>query len=517
MGNNRVYRIGIEVDADDNASGPLGKVSGAADSIDDSFDRASKQSGGLGASLAGLVSPGGLALGAITAIGGAAVAVAGHAMDLADQVDKSSEKMQTALGLSEEAAEKYEGVMRDIYANNYGAGFEDIGEALTVVDQQFLRIGGDGVETAEGLQAVTQQAIAFTDAFGEDMTATVSAQVTLMEQFGLTSTQAMDFLTAANQRGLNSSGDLLDTIGEYAVQFGEGGSSAAEFFSILESGNAGGVLGTDKIADAYKEFSIRIKDNSDLTAASLEGIGIDYATLKQGMADGSITMTAAMQTVIDHIKAIEDPIARNTAGVALFGTQWEDITEDVLLNISTTQTGLEDLEGAAASLEEQYKTSGAALESATRKWDNALVDVGEEFNEIKEIILPALATAVDIFVIPAINVFTDWLNEAGEIVKWIFDLIMNIQNAANSLPDWLIPGGGYQTPAAEGAGAAGYSVTPMAGASSAAAGAAGYGASIVDSNNETHVNVYVDRGGDLASITDATETGIRRAQKARGV
>jgi phage-related minor tail protein len=336
-----------------------------------------------------------------------------------------------------------------------------------------------------------------------------------MEQFGLTSTQAMDFLVAGNQRGLNSSGDLLDTIGEYAVQFGAGGSTAAEFFSILESGNAGGVLGTDKIADAFKEFSIRIVDNSDVTRFALRDIGIDYETLRAGFADGSITTMEAMQQVIEKIKAIEDPIARNTAGVGLFGTQWEDITEDVLLNISTTQTSLESLEGAALSLEEQYKTSGAALESATRKWDNALVDVGEEFNEIKERVLPAFATAVDIFVIPAINTFTDWLDEAGEIVKWIFDMLTNISNLANSLPDWLVPDAPV-VPSAVGAGAAGYSVTPMAGASSAAAGAAGYGA-VVDSNNETHVNVYVERGGDLDTITDATEKGIRRAQKSRGV
>jgi phage-related minor tail protein len=117
------------------------------------------------------------------------------------------------------------------------------------------------------------------------------------------------------------------------VQFGEGGASADEFFAILEQGNAGGVLGTDKIADAYKEFGIRIKDDSATTKTALADIGISYETLRAGFADGSITTTTAMQMVIDKINAIEDPVERAKAGVALFGTQWEDSGETAILSM----------------------------------------------------------------------------------------------------------------------------------------------------------------------------------------
>lgn len=506
MGQGRNYKIGIDLEADDNASGAVEKLSGAAGSLDGAFKTASGGAGGLGASLTSMLNPAGLALGAVTAIGGAAVAVAGQAMALSDQVRDSTNSMTSQLGLTSESAQVFEDTMRDIYAANYGEGFEDIGASMVAVEQNLNRLGISGAEYQEDLEQMTIQAISFADAFDGEVGETVSAQVTLMESFGLTATQAMDFLVAGQQRGLDASGDFLDSIGEYSVQFSAGGATAAEFFSVLETGLQGGALGTDKAADAFKEFSIRIVDNSDNTRWALEEMGIDYAQLTQGFQDGSITTMDAMTMVIAKINEIEDPIERNKQGVRLFGTQWEDITEDVLLNIDSQRRSMEDLEGSAESLEAQYQGSGAAGATAMRQWENALVDLGDEFNILKEAVLPALAGAVNDYIIPAIGYLTDfvgWLREAERSDFWT-----RVDEGFNDLVG--LPNTGDE-PAAEGSGLGVVNpqnipiVAPGATASS----------SMSNSNNETTVIVNVERG-DPALVAEGTEIGIKRAQQIRG-
>ncbi len=47
-----------------------------------------------------------------------------------------------------------------------------------------------------------------------------------------------------------SSGDFLDTIGEYSVQFAEGGASAVEFFSAMMTND---MADTDKLAEYIAE------------------------------------------------------------------------------------------------------------------------------------------------------------------------------------------------------------------------------------------------------------------------
>ena len=381
------YKIGIELDADDNASGKLGKVGSALSSL------------------------GPIATTGALAVGAALVGVGMHASNLASQVEQASAKMATQLALSDEEAGRFEATMRDIYANNFGSSFEDIADSLVTVEQGFERIGG---LAPDQLQTVTEQALAMRDAFEYEVGDTVGATATLMENFGLTSVEAMDFLVAAQQKGLNSSGDLLDTIGEYSVQFSDGGASAGEFFSILEEGNAGGVLGTDKVADAFKEFNIRIKDDSATTKTALEDIGLSYDTLKQGFADGSITTMDAMQLVIDKINEIEDPIERAKAGVALFGTQWEDLGEAGVLALGDVEDALGETSGASEDLGKQYDTDAAKLQAATRLWDDALVDVGVELNGLASEALPLLAQAMTDYVVPAIDKFTEWLGAMRE-------------------------------------------------------------------------------------------------------
>ena len=76
----------------------------------------------------------------------------------------------------------------------------------------------------------------------------------------------MDLIAAGAQNGLDYSGELLDSISEYSVQFAKLGLDADDMFKIFQKGADTGAFNLDKVGDAVKELSIRVVDGSDTTA-----------------------------------------------------------------------------------------------------------------------------------------------------------------------------------------------------------------------------------------------------------
>ena len=349
-------------------------------------DEASAGLAGIAGTLTSTVAP--AAAGAAVAVGGIFAGVGAVAFSTADQIDQATDRMTSALALSEGGAANFEGVLKSIYANNYGESFDDIAASLVSVEGAFGRLGG--TQGVGELQQVTEEALAIRDAFGVEVTESANAAATLIQDFGLTAEEAMNFLAAGFQNGLNASDDFLDTIGEYSTQFANGGATAEEFFSLLQSGMQGGMLGTDKAADAFKEFRVRIQDGSTLTAASLEMIGINADELAAKMADGSVTAADAFQQVMEALNATDDANVRMQAGVGLLGTQFEDLGTEGALALSLVGTSLEELSGATDALNAQYSNLGSVFEGFKREVLVALAPLGDELLAVANDAMPTV-------------------------------------------------------------------------------------------------------------------------------
>lgn len=327
--------------------------------------------------------------GTITAaLGGVGIAAIG----VANEFDVASGKMQAALGLPEEQARQFEKTIEEVYGDNFGDTIADAGQAVTDTFQQLQRVSGDATVN---LKEHTEAALALRDAYGVEVSESVSAAATLMEHFGLTTDQAFDFITGGMQRGLNASGDFLDSIGEYSTQFASGGADAGQFFSLLETGLQGGVLGTDKAADAFKEFRVRILDGSSATSDALAQIGIDAETFTGQMADGSITIADGFQTVLERLGDVEDQSVLMQAGVGLIGTQFEDMGQAAVLALDLTKTKLEDVDGSTEKLNAQYNNLGTAIEGLKRKAILALKPMGDALLETINEHMPQIESAFE--------------------------------------------------------------------------------------------------------------------------
>ena len=383
--------IAIQIAAKDNASGPIGKITNSLSGLKDRGLGGLQAAGSL--AMTGIVAGAGLAVGAIGVIGTAAFGVS-------NDVQTATGEIQAALGTTAEESARLADIAKDVWGNNFAGSISEAAAAVGLVRQQMGDLSDNELKDA------AENAFRLADNFELDVTESVSAADTLMEQFGLTSDEAFDFIASGMQRGLNRSGDFIDTIGEYSTQFANGGASAGEFFSLMESGLQGGMLGTDKAADAFKEFRVRIQDGSDATAGALEMIGLSSEDLAQQMADGSLTAADAFTLVVDALGEVDDENVRMQEGVALLGPQFEDLGTAGALGLSLVGTEMGDLAGATETLDAKYNNLGSAAEGFKRRGLMALEPIGNVLLGLANNAMPLVDSAFAIFetsIVPAIE------------------------------------------------------------------------------------------------------------------
>ena len=197
-------------------------------------------------------------------VGAAAVGVGALAVGTANDISGAMNDFIAITGKGTEETERYQAVMEDIYANNYGESFSDIGQAMAEVTKQL----GDMDDAS--LQNVTESAFALRDTFGYDIPESTRAAKAMVDNFGVSGEEAMNLIASGAQNGLDYSGELLDSISEYSVQFDKMGLGAEDMFAIFQKGAESGAFNLDKVGDAVKEMSIRVVDGSDTTTHGLD-------------------------------------------------------------------------------------------------------------------------------------------------------------------------------------------------------------------------------------------------------
>lgn len=355
--------------------------------LDDADNIAKGWAGKLGGAVGGLIQ-GAVMIGATAVVAGV-LSIGTAAFDVSSQVNAAAGDMAASLGLPTEEAREFAEVARKVYGNNFADSVTDAADAVGTIAKQMDLAAND-----PALQTMTENAFRLRDAFGTDVNESVDAAKTLMENFGLSGQEAFDMLAAGYQSGLDRSGDFLDTIGEYSVQFAEGGASAVEFFSALDTGLQGGMLGTDKAADAFKEFRVRIQDGSTLTADSLAMIGLSADEITSGLANGSITVKDAWDLVQRSLATTTDSAVQFQAGVGLIGSQFEDLGAKTILAMDLTEDWAEGGISSISSLDAQYNTFGDAAEGM---WRRLVVSVSPFTDKLLELVNDAMPSVMDAF------------------------------------------------------------------------------------------------------------------------
>ena len=206
---------------------------GDTSDLDSKFDQSEGKARGFGSKVAGML--GGVVATAATAAAAAILSIGVAAFDVSADTQAAARQIEANLGTSRVEAERLAEAARGVFGDNFAESVQEAGEAVALLVKHVDDVVGQE-------EALTSKAFAISDAFGPSIDEVIAAVSTLTEEFeDLDPTQAFDLVAAGFQRGLDKSGDFLDSIGEYSNLFADADFSAAEFFSTLESGQAGGV------------------------------------------------------------------------------------------------------------------------------------------------------------------------------------------------------------------------------------------------------------------------------------
>ena len=318
-------------------------------------------------------------LAAGAAIGSTAIAAGSYALSISTDFDKAFNTLATKTGATKAEFDDLNESMTDVYANNFGESIEDVANAMSTVKQNTK-------ESGDALEQTTQYALMMRDTFEFEVTESTRAAKMLMDQFGISSKDAYNLIAQGAQNGLDKNGDLLDTINEYSVHFKQLGLDAPQMFNMLVSGAESGTFSVDKLGDAIKEFGIRTKDGSDASRKAFEYLGYDADEMFKTFNKGGQEAADMTQVILDELASMPDSVEKTTAGVALFGTMWEDLGAEGIKALSELDGSINTTKDALTEINNlKYDDIGSAFEGLKRTLETEIVQpLGEEIQPVVE-------------------------------------------------------------------------------------------------------------------------------------
>ncbi|NLK94734.1 MAG: hypothetical protein GX275_06045 [Clostridiales bacterium] len=305
--------------------------------------------------------------GLVTAASTAALALGTIAVKGADDYQQSLNQLQVSTGVTNKEMQELGDIVKGVYGNNFGESFDDVANSISTVRTNLWLSGQE-------LQNASEYAIGFRDTFDVGVNESTRAAKALMDNFGVSTEEAFNMLVQGQQQGLNYSGEFIDTINEYSVQFSKLGLNVEDMFSILDSGTQAGAFNLDKVGDAVKEFSIRAIDGSKTTASGFQALGLNADEMAKKFANGGDEAKEAFNQVIKGLASIDDPVAQSTAGVNLFGTMWEDLGPQVVTSLSTANDYFDKTYESANELNKiKYNDLKSAIAGVGRKLQTSLL------------------------------------------------------------------------------------------------------------------------------------------------
>ena len=317
-----------------------------------------------------------IAVGASVAAAGAGITVgavhAGKALiNMGDAYNSTMGDLQAKTGATAAEMEGLSDAVEGVYADrNLGEDMIQVADAIAIARQQTGLMGQD-------LESVTADAIMLQDTFDYDVNESVKAARALMQNFGIDGHTAMNYIAEGTQKGLDYSGELLDTISEYSVQFAKVGMDADDMFNIMQTGADNGAWKLDTLANAVKEFSVASIDGSETTKEAFEALGYDADEVMSIFAKGGEDANIAFNTILNDLISMDDEVARDAIGVSLFKTTWEDLGVEALASL-TDVTDATYLAGDALGEINtvKYDTIGQAIQGVQRQLEVQLAPAG---------------------------------------------------------------------------------------------------------------------------------------------
>lgn len=307
-------------------------------------------------------------------------------MDAYAETENAVTKVNAYFGETGQAAEESANVIKSVYSDGVGESMDSVADAVLMVKKNL----GDLSET--DLTNLTQQAITLDELYGIDMNETLRGVNSLMQQYGLTAQEAMDYIVVGTQNGLDKTNELGDNLSEYAGKFSQAGYSASEYFQLLDNGLKNGAYNLDKVNDAINEVTTRLVDGT--LGESIGSFSTKTQELFTSWQNGGATQKQVIDSIVADIgNCTNQQEALNLAALA-FGTMAEDGNLKFITSLTSVGSTYDSVKGSAQGMFDATTTPMQQMESNTRKLQQALVPLGEKLAELANAILPPLVSVI---------------------------------------------------------------------------------------------------------------------------
>ena len=315
-----------------------------------------------------------------------------------EDFEDSVARVKGALGETDDQARQTAQVIKDVYEAGLGESMDRVAEAVVRIKRNLGEMD-DGT-----LNSITQQAIILEDTFDVDMNETLRGVKGLMKNFGLTAQEAMDYIIAGTQEGLDWTDELGDNISEYSGKFSQAGYSASEYFQLLKNGSESGAYNLDKVNDAINEVTTRLADGT--IEGALGSFSSETQKTFKAWQDGKATQKDVIDSIVNDITKCDDQQKALTMSATAFGTMGEDANLTFAKALNSVGTTFDDVSGKGQQFADETTTPMQELESKVRKVKDQLQPLGDLFYDIAGVVLDNFAPLSGIIVTVATAIAT---------------------------------------------------------------------------------------------------------------
>ena len=336
-------------------------------------------------------------------------------------IEATQDLFSARTGLDEATSRRFGRAAGEAYANAWGDSVEaNLDTARTALEQGLI----DADATEAEVERVIASLSGITDIMEADIPAAARAAGQMVKA-GLADSaeDAFDILVAGYQNGADASQDFLDTLTEYSTHFRDMGLSGEEATGLLIQGMDGAAFNADKVADALKELSIKVKELDETAGPALEQLGLDGEAMSRAFSEGGPPARDALEDILTALSGVEDPAERSRLAVQLFGTQAEDMAAAL---------GKLDLSSAAGEIDGIAGSAGAAERALATMSDNAAAQIESAKRNI-EVAADGIKGALAAAFSDEISGAAEWVQRnRGPVMQFLANIVVGLFDFASA-------------------------------------------------------------------------------------
>lgn len=243
-------------------------------------------------------------------------------------------------------------------------------EELRILQKEtsaITKLQGDALREAALQSSVIEKQL------GLDRIETLSAAKAMVQEFGISYTEALQNIEDGAIKGGNANKEYLESIREYPAFFANAGFSAQQFIDVVNAGYDLGIY-NDKLPDAIKEFDLSMREQTKSTREALiNAFGSPFADeLLKSVSEGRKTTKEALEDIAkesEKYNLTQKQQAQLTADI--FRGAGEDAGGFVKI-MSAVRKSVDDANRPLTETEKILKNQVTAYSEMTKAKDEAL-------------------------------------------------------------------------------------------------------------------------------------------------